>query len=461
MIRLFRVSIPGRSVALLITETLLIVACYVLAAYTALDIYLDIFLWGDGGWWRIALVTLSILGGLYFNDLYDHYRITSRLVLLQQFCLVLGVAFLAQAMLTYGRWDLTLPRRVMFYGSLLFLVVGPAWRMVFTGAARNAIGAQKLLFLGGSHAAHEIIRRIQERPELGFVPIGFVGFGTSAKPPGVAWLGDADSLTVAVTENHPDRIVVGMTERRGSLPVQQLLDLRFAGVQIEDAADTYETVFHRVSVAELRPSQLVFSVDMGPRPIMVALQAVYSRILGVVGTLLALPIMLVVALAVRLSSKGPVLYRQTRSGRYGVPFTLYKFRSMRADAEAGSGAVWAVKDDPRVTSVGRWLRKLRLDELPQLFNVIRGEMNLVGPRPERPEFVDVLRETIPYYRQRLCVKPGVTGWAQINHKYGDTMEDVTIKLEYDLYYIKNLAPSLDAYIIFHTVKTVLLGRGAQ
>ena len=171
--------------------------------------------------------------------------------------------------------------------------------------------------------------------------------------------------------------------------------------------------------------------------------------------------MVAVALAVKLFSKGPVFYRQTRVGRGGVPFTLYKFRSMYPDAELKSGAVWATKDDPRVTPVGRWLRKLRLDEMPQLFNVIRGDMSLVGPRPERPEFVQMLQEKIPYYRQRSCVKPGVTGWAQINHKYGDTIEDVTTKLEYDLYYIKNLAPSLDAYILFHTAKTVLLGRGAQ
>jgi exopolysaccharide biosynthesis polyprenyl glycosylphosphotransferase len=194
---------------------------------------------------------------------------------------------------------------------------------------------------------------------------------------------------------------------------------------------------------------------------MVATQGMYSWILGLAGFIIGLPLMVAVALAVKLFSKGPVFYRQTRVGRGGVPFTLYKFRSMYPDAEVKSGAVWATKDDPRVTPIGRWLRKLRLDEMPQLFNVIRGDMSLVGPRPERPEFVQMLQEKIPYYRQRSCVKPGVTGWAQINHKYGDTVEDVTIKLEYDLYYIKNLAPSLDAYILFHTAKTVLLGRGAQ
>jgi len=162
-----------------------------------------------------------------------------------------------------------------------------------------------------------------------------------------------------------------------------------------------------------------------------------------------------------LTSPGPVLYRQVRVGMDGAPFTLYKFRSMRADAEAATGAVWASKDDPRVTPVGRFMRKTRIDELPQVLNVLRGEMSIVGPRPERPEFVEVLSEKIPYYRQRHCVRPGITGWAQINYKYGDTIEDTITKLEYDLYYIKNMAFSLDTYIIFHTAKAMLLSRGSQ
>ena len=433
MIRLFRISIPSSALALLLSETVLILTCYVLAAYATLDISSDIFLWQDGGWWRIAFVALFILLGLYFHDLYDNYRIPSRTALLQQYCFILGIAFLLQALLSYGRWDIIVPRRIMFYGSLLVLLVAPLWRIVFTRAVRTAAGAQKLLFLGASPAVREIIQSLQERPELGMVPIGFMDFEGGLEPlDGVPCLGAVTGLSSAVAKHQPDSIVVGMMERRGALPIQQLLDLRFAGVHIEDSAATYETVFHRVSVRELRPSQLVFSVELGPQPTMIAAQAVYSWILGIVVTVVALPIMLLVALAVKLFSTGPVFYKQTRAGKDGVPFTLYKFRSMYPDAEADTGAVWATKDDPRVTPIGRWLRRLRLDELPQLFNVIRGEMALVGPRPERPEFVHVLQEKIPYYRQRLCVKPGITGWAQINHKYGDTIEDVTTKLEYDL-----------------------------
>jgi len=219
-------------------------------------------------------------------------------------------------------------------------------------------------------------------------------------------------------------------------------------------------VFGRVSTRDLRPSQLIFSTELGPRQSSMALQTFYSLIISVIGIVVTLPVMLMVALIVRFTSPGPVLFRQRRVGLNGAVFTLYKFRSMRADSEAKTGAVWAKKDDPRVTPVGRWLRKLRLDELPQLFNVLRGEMSIVGPRPERPEFVAVLQEKIPYYRQRHCVKPGISGWAQINHKYGDTVEDAMIKLEYDLYYIKNMAVSLDVYIMFHTAKTMLLARGA-
>ena len=462
MIRLFRVSVPSSVVALVVSETILIFSCYALAAYWTLDLSTDIFLIDDGGWWHIALVVGLVVLGLYFHDLYDNYRIRSRTLLIQQFCLVLGVAFLVQALLSYGRWDVILPKWMMVYGSLMVLLVVPAWRILFTGAIWKALGAQRLLFLGSSPVVREIMTRLVERPELGLAPIGYMDEPEAAGQLGGApRLGAIADLESVIAQQRPDRIVVGMIERRDALPVEELLNLRFSGVHIEDVANTYETVFGRVSTRELRPSQLIFSAELGPRPSMVAMQSVYSWIIGVLAAPVALPVMLIVAVLVKLSSPGPVLLRQKRVGMNGEQFTLYKFRSMYEDAEAQTGAVWAVKDDPRITPVGRWLRRLRLDELPQLFNVIRGEMSIVGPRPERPEFVGVLQEKIPYYRQRLCVKPGVTGWAQINHKYGDTIEDAITKLEYDLYYIKNLAWSLDAYILFHTAKIILLRRGAQ
>jgi sugar transferase (PEP-CTERM system associated) len=473
MIRLFKVSIPNNVVLLVISEAILILCCYILAAYWAMDSAADVFLWDEGGIWHIAFTGVVILIGIYFHDLYENYRIRTRTLLLQQFCMILGIAFLLQALANYGHWNaVLLPKWVMVYGSLMVLIVLPAWRVLFAAFVAKAMGAQRLLFLGSSVAVREIIAHVSERAELGLAAIGYLDDG--AAPPGggdslpvasgvvqgAPRLGTIEDLDEVVAAQSPERIIVGMTERRQRLPVLRLLDLRYSGIHIEDAANTYEAVFGRVSTRDLRPSQLIFSTELGPRQSSMALQTFYSLIISVIGIVVTLPLMLMVALIVRFTSPGPVLFRQRRVGLNGAVFTLYKFRSMRADSEAKTGAVWAKKDDPRVTPVGRWLRKLRLDELPQLFNVLRGEMSIVGPRPERPEFVAVLQEKIPYYRQRHCVKPGISGWAQINHKYGDTVDDAMIKLEYDLYYIKNMAVSLDVYIMFHTAKTMLLARGA-
>jgi exopolysaccharide biosynthesis polyprenyl glycosylphosphotransferase len=242
--------------------------------------------------------------------------------------------------------------------------------------------------------------------------------------------------------------------------VHELLDARQHGLNFEDIGVVYETALGRVCLNRLGPEDMLFGARFRPSRRQLIVQTAYSFAVAVVGVVLTAPLMLMVALAVRLTSAGPVLFRQRRVGKDNSTFNVYKFRSMYVDAEARTGAVWAQKNDPRVTPIGRWLRLLRLDELPQLFNVLAGQMAIVGPRPERPEFVKPLGEQIPFYVQRHSVKPGITGWAQINYKYGNTLEDTVIKLEYDLYYIKNLSFALDFFIMFHTVKTMLLTRGA-
>ncbi len=463
MIRLFKVSIPSAAIGLLLSETLLFTLCYAAAVTLTTDMPIGVLFSDTSEAWKVAIVVLIILMGLYFCDLYDNFRITSRVQLLQQYCLSMGAAFLVQALLSYGRaLDFVLPKWAMVYGSGFALLVVPTWRIIFTKIVLNAVGARKLLFIGSSPIACDVMRRIAERPEMGLRAVGFLE--SAEAPDKVAMtprLGSMADLDAVISAQKPDALIVGFTERRGNLPVERLLDLRLSGIYIEEAAQTYETVYHRVSIRDLRPSHLIFSGELGPTGQSAAFQTAYSFVLSLAGLILAAPVMLIVAILVKLTSPGPVLFRQKRVGKNGIPFTIFKFRSMNQDAEAKSGAIWASKNDPRVTPIGRWLRKLRLDELPQLINVIRGEMSIVGPRPERPEFVHVLQEKMPYYRQRHCVKPGITGWAQINHKYGDTIEDTMIKLEFDLYYIKHLSWSLDAYIIFHTVKTVLFGRGAQ
>jgi sugar transferase (PEP-CTERM system associated) len=336
------------------------------------------------------------------------------------------------------------------------------WRMFYSSAVFKAMGAEQILFLGSSTLLRDVAQRLRDKPAMGINVIGYLddGAGGDDPLPGIPRLGTIQDLK-RVTASKPDRIVVGLSERRKGLPFQELLDLRFSGVRIEQASRLYETTFGRICAREFRPSDLIFARELGPRPISVLFQAFYCTIVAGILLLVFSPVMLVVALAVKLTSPGPILFRQKRVGRDDHAFTLYKFRSMRADAEAGTGAVWATRDDPRITGLGRFLRRARLDELPQLYNVLKGDMAMAGPRPERPEFVKTLSEKIPYYRQRHCVKPGITGWAQINYKYGDTIEDTLIKLEYDLYYIKNVSMSLDTYIFFHTLKTMLLSRGAQ
>jgi sugar transferase (PEP-CTERM system associated) len=463
MIRLFRVFVPVGSLALLSSEILLITSSFVLATYVVLEVDPTVFLLYDGGLARILLVLVSILLGMHFHDLYSKIYVRSRLVLAQQLCLVIGIAFLFQALVGYVDAGLRVPIRVMVLGSFLAAAAIFGWRVFFSAHVLRVVAQDRLLLVGASPLLEDIGSHIEEHPEMGLQVVGYVGdreeAGTAMA--GGKVLGPIASLREIIQATNPDRIVVGMTERRERMPVGELLELRFAGHIIEEAASTYEKVCGRVCLKELRPSQLIYSGELGPRRASMFYQSVMNLIVAAVGIVLATPIMLLTALAVRLTSAGPVLYRQVRVGMDGIPFTLYKFRSMRADAEATTGAVWASKDDPRVTPLGRTLRKLRIDELPQFFNVLKGEMSMVGPRPERPEMVQSLSEKIPYYRHRHCVRPGITGWAQVNYKYGDTLEDVIQKLEYDLYYIKHMSLSLDSYIIFLTIKATLLSRGSQ
>jgi sugar transferase (PEP-CTERM system associated) len=462
MIRLFQVFFPTGVFALLVSELVLCTACYVLATMIVYTPFWDMYLVDERGWVTLVPVVLTVVLTFYYQDMYMNLRIRSRTLLLQQLSLAIGVALLVQSLLNYGRVELMMHRQIMLTGSILSVIVLGGYRLVYASHVIDMLGRQRVLFAGRSPVLEEIAQRMVDRPELGVRLVGFVederGEGQLA---GTPWLGPISELRRIVDEAKPDRLIVGMEGWRDRLPMMELLELRFRGLLIETASTAYETIFGRLSLRDLEPAELVFSSELRPGMALMGLQQAYSWALALVGLVVASPVMVLVAIAVRLSSRGPVLYTQTRVGLDGKNFTLYKFRSMGVNAEAGTGAVWAQKNDPRVTPLGKWLRKLRLDELPQLFNVLKREMTMVGPRPERPEFVKMLSEQIPYYRQRHYVKPGITGWAQINHKYGDTLEDTKAKLEYDLYYIKRQSIIFDFYIMFQTVKVMLLNRGAQ
>ena len=479
MIRIFPVFVPARILALVISDIVLITGSFYLATYYVLSMDPDRsfthFMQEEHGWISIGVSVCSILVGLYLQDLYSEIYVKSRIVLLQQLCLAIGIAFLLQGLVSYvaPHWvdsqgvkqQMRMPLHVMAWGGGLTMVSIFLWRMFYAAWVLKVVGRDRLLLVGGSSVLVDIARHIEEHPEMGLMVTGYVDdFHEAGKLPGGKMLGPLASLREIVAATQPTRIVVGMFERRNRVPVSELLELRFAGHLIEEAATAYERVCGRVCIKELRPSQLIYTGELGPRRQNLLYQNavnVGNLALAVMLLVVSVPLMILTALAVRLSSPGPILFRQTRVGMDSVPFTLYKFRSMHHNAEAVTGAIWATADDPRVTRVGRVIRRMRLDEIPQLFNVLRGEMAIVGPRPERPEFVKALSEQIPYYRQRHCVRPGITGWAQINYKYGDTLEDTISKLEYDLFYIKNMSLSLDTYIIFHTLKAMLLSRGGQ
>jgi len=321
-----------------------------------------------------------------------------------------------------------------------------------------------ILILGTGELAKKLAAEILNRPEVGVRIAGFISednslVGKSLLNPTV--LGHTSELNRVVESERVGQVVVAMPESRGSMPMNELLDLKVRGVAVEEATSFYERITGKIALENLRPSWLVFSPGFRKSRLSLFLHSSLGIVLSLLGLLLCFPIMIVIAALIRLDSRGPVLFRQARVGKDGKTFQLLKFRSMFVDAEEKTGPIWAKKNDDRATRVGRVIRKLRLDELPQFLNVLRGEMSFVGPRPERPEFVQELTRTIPYYNQRHTVRPGITGWAQVKYQYGASVGDAVEKLQYELFYIKNMSISLDIYIIFQTAKIVLLGKGAH
>ncbi len=420
-------------------ETILIGACYILAAYWLGGADPSVFLLYDNGLLQIALVVAGVLVGLQLNKLYAQVGVRSKILLLQQLCLTLGVTFLLESLLTYLRMpELVLAPTIMLFGSALTLAVLLVWRIFYSAVLWKSLGAKRVLFYGADSAALEAGRRLATHPELGLSPAGYID---DDRPPGTplngaSVLGATADLARVVSEVRPDRIVVGVSERRG-MPFRELLDLQFRGIEIQRVAELYEAACERVCVTDLMPSQLIFSDELGARRGAIALQAIYSNIVALGGLAVLAVLLLPIAAAIKLSSRGPVMEGRLRWGVNLVPFTLFRFRCRR--------------DDGQLTRVGAWLRRLHWDGLPQLLNVIRGEMSLVGPRAHDPAFIPVFMEHMPYYGQRHAVRPGIVGWSQLNCDYGRMAPDARVALEYDLYYIKHLSPALDAYIVLHSL----------
>jgi sugar transferase (PEP-CTERM system associated) len=339
------------------------------------------------------------------------------------------------------------------------------WRSLFYWVLTRDALTQNIVILGTGTMAVDIARMVLDSKGRGYRVLGFLGedpalVGQSLLNPCV--LGTLDGLEPLRQRVRIDSVVVALEDRRGRLPVDSLMSCRAEGIRVEEAAAFHERYTGQVPVRHLRPSSFIFSLAFNHSRMFRGFKAVVDFLLALAGLAIAFPLMVVAGVLLWLESGWPVTYSQQRVGRRGKPFVLYKLRTMRLNAELESGPVWAASDqDPRITRVGRFLRKTRLDELPQLVNVLKGEMSFVGPRPERPVFVDQLRKTIPFYDARHAVRPGITGWAQTRFTYCSTVEESEKKLQFDLYYVKNMSFYLDMLILIDTAKVSLLGKGAR
>jgi len=452
-----------RTFLLLLAEAAVVFGAIISAVYLRLgteDSYYELML--RQGLLKAALATLFCLAAFYLFDLYDFVVMHDRRELVLRLVQALGLAWIALALAFYAFPQLMLGRGISVIALPLALGLMVSWRISIHWLLGHPDFGEKILIVGSGQLAVEVAREMLERPDAGYRIAGFVGtdpelLGKSLINPRV--IGLTSDLDEVVRRENIDRIVVAMGERRGQLPTSELLQLSLAGtVNIEEGASFYERVTGRVSLSMIRPSWLIFSSRGRQARISGIARTAVHRLAAFLGGVLSLPIALVTAAVIRLESSGPILYKQERVGKNGRPFKVMKFRSMRVDAEK-AGPVWASKDDDRTTRVGKIIRKLRIDEIPQFWNILRGEMDFVGPRPERPHFVSQLAEEIPYYEQRHLIAPGLTGWAQIKYPYGASVEDARQKLQYDLYYIKNQSLMLDAIILFETIKIILFGRG--
>jgi sugar transferase (PEP-CTERM system associated) len=451
-----------RAGTLIVFETCLISGAVIVAAYLRFGD--DAIAFVEYDWHRWLLIALVAQVCLYYADLYDLQVISDRRELFVRTVHALGATSLILAGIYYWFPDLIVGRGVFMISALAVISLVFGWRIVFEWANRHVAPREKLLLVGTSESAIKLARELYERRNLGVDIVGFIDpdpnhVGMPVLNPGV--VGTIEDIPTVARALGVDRVVVSLADARGRLPMDKLLEMRLDGVAFDHLASVYEDYTGKIAVENLRPSWLIFAPGFAKGKLLKTSKRLLDIVASTAGLLLSLPLSLFAMAAIRLSSPGPVLYRQRRVGQHGRVFVLYKFRSMRADAESGTGAVWAKQNDDRIFPIGRFLRKTRIDELPQLWNVLRGDMSLVGPRPERPEFVTGLTKDIPFYGQRHMVKPGVTGWAQVSYSYADSVESSLEKLQYDLFYIKNLSITLDLFILFKTVKTVLMRKGAQ
>ena len=454
-----------RTIGLIIADAAIIYGGIVLALFFRLTLIgAEYQLNENNGYFKVTLATIVCLSVLYLYDLYDFTVMGNRKELLLRLIQALGISWALLAFIYYMIPQLLIGRGTSIYSVGLVLVALLLWKLLIHYLTGHPDIGEKILIVGSGQVAIDTAEGVLKRRDAGYRIIGFATANPDEvleKLPDVKILGTTEDLENIVKTNDIDRIVIAIRDRRGRFPVETLLQMSLAGnVSIEECTSFYERVTGQVHLDMLRPSWLIFAGRGRDNRIKSVFRETIHRILGLIGLIVSLPIGIITAILIKLESRGPVFYRQERVGKNGKPFNVIKFRSMRTDAEK-DGPVWATTDDDRTTRVGKVIRKIRVDEVPQFWNIIKGEMMFVGPRPERPNFVALLADEIDFYEHRHLTAPGLTGWAQIKYPYGASVEDARQKLQYDLYYIKNQTLALDFVIVLETVKTVLFGKGAR
>jgi sugar transferase (PEP-CTERM system associated) len=457
LIRLFNVYYPIRTLVLLGGEALLVWTSFLVATIWQHPENAYIVLNYEGGYLKILVATIAVLTFSHLFDLYEPPRWDARGELYFRLLMVPGILALLTAALAYLFPRLLIGNNTVVLALLLVTGALFAWRLVYAWLAQSSYLRERVYVLGLGERAQRLVNGLRTRTELGVEVAGWSGNVEGA----LTREAIAAHLMELIQQHRVHRVIVAMDDRRGTLPVMEMLHLRLNGVKIEEATSWLEKISGRIEVDNLYPSWLIYGEGFRFSATFLVLRRLIAILASAILLLVVLPVIPFVILAIKLDSRGGVLYRQQRVGLAGKVFYCYKFRTMRQDAESDTGPTWAGDDDPRITRVGKLLRKSRLDEIPQLWCVVKGDMAFVGPRPERPEFVETLSKVIQYYPVRSAVRPGITGWAQVKYKYGNTVEDSKEKLQYDLYYIKNASLGLDLMVMFQTVKIVLLGRGAQ
>ena len=451
-----------RSTTLVVSDTALILSAVAATAYMRLGVHASPLVIAEMLPKALVFTLVSQLC-LYYTDLYDDPHVGgSRTELLIRILEAIGITLLILAGVYTMFPTLTVARGVLAPAAPLAAAGVIVWRLAFAWAARTVGPRERLLLVGASGAGLALAQELHRREEIGVQIVGFVDADPYAghRVLALPFLGTIDDIPSLVRARGVDRVVVSLADARGKLPMDKLLEMKLDGVRFDHLTSVYEEYTGKIAVENLRPSWLIFSAGFRKTRRLLLAKRLFDIVGASIGLVLTAPIIFLTAIVVKLTSPGPAFYSQRRVGRDGRVFVVRKLRSMCANAERDTGPVWTKSTgDSRITPVGRFLRRTRLDELPQFWNILAGHMSLVGPRPERPEFVESLMAQIPFYGQRHVVKPGLTGWAQVRYTYGATVEDAIEKLQYDLFYIKNMSVALDLFIVFETIKTVLLRRG--